>query len=299
MGTVGVAGRADVSVVIPALNEGQNLIDTVSAVRANSGELDPEVVVVDDGSTDGAPQRIAGRFADDPRVRVVDGPRLGIAQARNEGAWAASGSIVVFLDGHCYVPEGWLAPLIEPFENAEVGMTGPAFASIRDARISACGITWADASLSNVWLSRDTAGPVPFHIGACQAVRADLFAEVGGFDRGMTRWGSEDIELCLRLWLLGHEVHATPSSLVYHLFRTTRPYDVDPLLIVYNHLRLALLHFDEIRLSQVLARLIHIQGAERCLAKAYANGVVAEREALWAARTRDLDWLFHRFGIGF
>ena len=291
--------RSGVSVVVPALSEGQNLVDTVAAVRAHSGAFDPEVIVVDDGSADGAPQRVAGRFADDDQVHVLNGPGLGIARARNAGAAAAKGEIVVFLDGHCHVPDGWLGPLVDPFENAAVAMTGPAFTSIRDPGIIACGITWRDAGLGNVWLGPGTQGPVPFHIGACQAVRADAFAAAGGFDAGMTRWGSEDIELCLRLWLLGHEVHAAPRSLVYHLFRTSRPYEVDAAQILYNHLRMALLHFDEARLTAVLARLIRIGGAERCLAKAYANGVAAERAALFEARARDVDWLFARFGIGF
>lgn len=288
-----------VSVVIPALNEGANLIDTVACVRAHSGDPAPQIVVVDDGSTDGAPQRLAAMHAGDDRVRVVNGPRQGIAQARNAGAAAASGEVIVFLDGHCHVPDGWLAALVAPFADPAVAMTGPTFASIRDPAAMACGITWADASLGNVWLPAGTEGPVPFHIGACQAVRAATFAEVGGFDAGMTRWGSEDIELCLRLWLLGHEVHAAPASLVHHLFRTSRPYEVDTSLILYNHLRLALLHFDEARLARVLAGLIRCEGAEHSLAKAYANGVVAEREALWARRKRDVDWLFSRFGIGF
>lgn len=286
-----------VSVVIPALSEGQNLVDTVVAVRANSGPLDPEVIVVDDGSADGAPQRVAARFADDRRVRVLHGPGEGIARARNAGAGVATGEIVVFLDGHCHVPAGWLAPLVALFDNPAVGLTGPAFTSIRDPRMIACGITWKDAGLGNVWLPSGTSGPVPFHIGACQAVRKSAFDDLGGFDRGMTRWGSEDIELCLRMWLMGWEVHAAPESLVYHLFRKSRPYDVNVDLIVYNHLRMALLHFDEAHLAPVLARVMRFKGAERPLAMAFANGVAQERSALAAARRHDIGWFCDRFEI--
>ena len=288
-----------VSIVIPALSEGGNLIDTVAAVRTHSGALDPEVIVVDDGSTDGAPQRAAARFASDPKVRVIHGPQEGIARARNAGAAVTGGDAIVFLDGHCYVPDGWLAPLVAPLAEAAVGLTGPAFTSIRDQRLVACGITWEDEGLGNVWLPAATTGPVPFHIGACQAVRADAFAALGGFDPGMTRWGSEDIELCLRMWLMGYEVHAAPQSLVYHLFRTSRPYDVDQAMILYNHLRLAMLHFDEARLERILARIIRCAGAERCLARALTDGLWSQREAMQRARVRDIDWLFDRFHIGF
>ena len=289
----------DVTVVIPALNEGENLVDTVRVVHDHSGELCTEIVVVDDGSVDGAPQRVAAQFRDDPSVRVVHGPRTGIATARNAGAALAAAPFIVFLDGHCYVPPGWLSALIAPFEDPAVGLSGPMFVSIRDPTTYACGVTWADAGLDNVWLPHDVTGPVPFHIGACQAVRADVFADVGGFDAGMTRWGSEDIELCLRMWLMGHEVHAAPKSVVHHLFRTSRPYDVDMSLIVYNQLRMAVLHFDERRLAAVLQRMVPYDGVERALAMAFANGIVHERDELLAARTHDVDWLFDRFGIEF
>ena len=187
--------QGPVSIVIPALSEGENLVDTVAAVRANSGALDPEVIVVDDGSDDGAPQRVAARFARDTRVRVIDGPRMGIARARNAGAEVAGGDIVVFLDGHCHVPRGWLDPLVAAFDDPGVGLAGPAFSSIRDPKIKACGITWNAPDLRNVWLPAEGPRPVPFHIGACQAVRASTFRAIGGFDPGMTRWGSEDIEI--------------------------------------------------------------------------------------------------------
>lgn len=287
-----------VSVIIPAKSEGDNLIDTVAAVRENS-VLRPEIIVVDDASEDGAPQRLAARFAEDDLVRVIAGPDEGIARARNAGAGVARGEILVFLDGHCFVPPGWLEPLVAPFADPVVGMTGPAFRSIRDPRARACGITWADASLGNVWLPPETQGPVPFHIGACQAVRAELFAAEGGFDPGMTRWGSEDVELCLRVWLMGHDVHAVPESEVYHLFRTARPYTVDTTLILYNHLRLALLHFDAARLEQVIARLQTYPGSAGAIARAFTDGTLADRDRIHARRTRDVTWLFQRFGIGF
>jgi len=298
-GNLGATQIPSVSVVIPALSEGANLIDTVAAVRNNSGTLDPEVIVVDDGSTDCAPQRVAGRFDDDSKVRVLNGPQAGIAQARNAGAAAATGEAIVFLDGHCYVPDGWLEPLTAPLADPVIGLSGPAFTSIRDAKQVACGITWEDEGLGNVWLPSHTSGPVPFHIGACQAVRADAFRAIGGFDAGMTRWGSEDIEICLRMWLSGYEVHAAPESLVYHLFRTSRPYSVDPALILYNHLRMALLHFDETRLQRIVARIMRFPTADACLTRALTDGTWTKRNVLAETRVHDINWFFDRFDIGF
>lgn len=286
-----------ISVVIPTLNEGDNLVDTVGAVLKNSAVGDLEVIVVDDGSEDGSPERVLAQHGNG-RLRVVCSGGVGIARARNAGAVQAGGNIIIFLDGHCYVPPDWLRPLIAPFEHAHVGMVGPAFTSIRDPRMQACGITWRDAGLENVWLPcPDDVIPVPFHIGACQAVRADAFRRLGGYDNGMTRWGSEDIELCLRMWLFGYAVYAQPQSLVYHLFRRSHPYDVDVSQVIYNKLRFVLLHFDEDRLARILRPCLRYAGAELSLVRLFASDTFARRRELIATRTYDLDWFCNLFKI--
>jgi GT2 family glycosyltransferase len=283
-----------VSVVIPALNEGQNLVDTVACVIENSHWPALEVIVVDDGSTDGSAEALSTNGS----VRVVRGGGLGVAGARNRGAKEAQGEVLLFLDGHCYVPPGWLAPLVAALEPADAGLAGPAFTNIADPRMRACGITWHDATLENVWMPCGAAvEPVPFHIGACQAVRADIFHALGGYERGMTRWGSEDIELCLRMWLCGYQVYAQPASLVYHLFRTSRPYDVDMYNILYNRLRLALLHFEGDQLQRVLQPILGFTGIAQSLVQALTDDTMKRRHELFAARKHDTTWFCNRFGM--
>jgi len=286
-----------VSIVIPALNEGDNLVDTVQCILDNTAWPELEVIVVDDGSTDGSPERVAA-LPHDGRLQVVREQGLGVAGARNRGARAANGAVIVFLDGHCYVPPGWLAPLVAALEGDHAALAGPAFSNILDPRMQACGITWRDPGLDNVWLPCGLrVEPVPFHIGACQAVRADIFHAVGGYDSGMTRWGSEDIELCLRLWLLGYQVYAQPASLVYHLFRTSRPYSVDLSQILYNKLRLLLLHFDGDRLTRALSPILGISGVAQSMVQVFDSDLLQCRRALFARRRHDMDWFCARFGI--
>jgi glycosyltransferase involved in cell wall biosynthesis len=285
-----------VSVVIPALNEGDNLVDTVRYVLENSEWPQLEVIVADDGSTDGSPQKVIS--LDDPRLRVVTSENLGVAGARNHGAEGAQGEVLVFLDGHCYVPPGWLAPLVGALQHEGAALAGPAFTSIGDTRMCACGVTWQRPTLENVWLPcGEGVTPVPFHIGACQAVRAEIFRAVGGYDRGMTRWGSEDIELCLRLWLLGHRVYAQPATLVYHLFRTSRPYAVDMSQILYNRLRLALLHFEGDQLARVIQPVLGSYEAARALVQSYDSDLIDTRRKLFQARKHDMRWFCQVFGI--
>lgn len=284
------------SVIIPACNEGRNLVDTVECVLQNSGEGLLEVIVADDGSTDDSIRTVQSELAGAP-VQVVPASG-GVARSRNAGARAAKGSVLVFLDGHCYVPPGWLSPLLSALSGAHTGLAGPAFTNIRDTRMKACGVTWRDVSLGNVWLPcGEGVYPVPFHIGACQAVRADVFWEVGGYDDGMTRWGSEDVEMCLRMWLFGYSVVAQPASLVYHLFRTSRPYSVNHCLIMYNHLRMAMLHFDELSLQKVIAQMRSYRDMEKTLVMALTGSTWKCRKDFFARRQRSFEWFCQHFDI--
>ncbi|UCE47489.1 MAG: glycosyltransferase, partial [Phycisphaerales bacterium] len=234
-----------VSIVIPSHNEGENLVDTIRSVLENTAYPDFEVVVVDDGSTDGSGDRLSNVFGNDNRIGMIRAEGVGVANARNLGATYASGKILVFLDGHCYTPPNWMAGLIQPLADTRVGMVGPSFAIMRrGSDVRGWGMTWRDASLELEWLGqrKNTPYPVPLLGGACQAVRKADFERLGYYDAGMTRWGSEDQELCLRYWLMGYEVLVQPQTVIYHLFRKSHCYDVQVQKIIYNRLRLAMLH---------------------------------------------------------
>jgi len=288
-----------VSVVIPALNEGENLVDTVRCVLEDTAYPDPEVVVVDDGSTDGSGDRLSNIFRNDSRVGVVKAEGVGPASARNLGATRASGEILIFLDAHCYTPPNWMDGLIQPLTDARVGMVGPAIASMlygSDAR--GLGLTWRDASLGPEWLDQreNTTYPVPLLGGACQAVRKTDLERLGYYDAGMTGWGSEDLELCLRYWLMGYEVLVQPQTMVYHLFRESHPYEIGAQKIMYNNLRLAMLHLSNERIDRVLNYHRSIPGFDEAMGRLQRSDVMSRRRQFQELRCRDDDWFCTRFG---
>jgi len=93
-----MTGRVDrVTIVIPALNEGENLVDTVRCVLENTAYPDFEIVVVDDGSTDGSGDRLSHVIGNDGRVGMVRAEGVGVANARNLGATCASGKILTVI----------------------------------------------------------------------------------------------------------------------------------------------------------------------------------------------------------
>src|ERR1700730_12014610 len=84
-----------VSIIMPALNAAATIAEAAGAVH-RQGFTDWELIVVDDGSTDATRERLA--TVADSRIRVVAGPRGGVAQARNLGIGQAGGELLTFLD---------------------------------------------------------------------------------------------------------------------------------------------------------------------------------------------------------
>ncbi|WP_431283644.1 glycosyltransferase family 2 protein [Humitalea sp. 24SJ18S-53] len=295
----GEAGRPNLfTVVIPTLNEGALLHMTVDSIRDRTRGPDYEVVIVDDGSTDGSTERYRGG---DARIRVVDGGGLGVARARNLGAARALGEWVVFLDAHCEVSETWLDRMALALADPQVALVGPCFTRLREAAPRGCGVAWVDHALETNWyepLDVADAYDVPLTIGACQAFRTATFHAIGRYEEGFTSWGSEDLEICLRAWLLGYRVQGDPVATVAHYFRETRNYEVDEHVVTCNVLRMLFLHFSAPRIRRVLRAVGGVMGLDRALDAVCGSDVFQVRAALEAVRQRDDDWYCRAFAPG-
>jgi glycosyltransferase involved in cell wall biosynthesis len=84
-----------VSVVIPTYNRAHSVVDAIGSVLGQR-DVELELIVVDDGSTDDTPARLAA--ITDPRLRYVRGRHEGVSAARNLGVKHAGGELVAFLD---------------------------------------------------------------------------------------------------------------------------------------------------------------------------------------------------------
>ncbi len=115
----------DLSIIIPAFNEAERIGETLDSIAAFLVErnLDDEVIVVDDGSTDQT--RARALAVDDARVRVIShGRRQGKPVALNNGVAASSGSTLVFSDADVLLAPGSLKAMLARLAEDKVGIVG-------------------------------------------------------------------------------------------------------------------------------------------------------------------------------
>lgn len=283
------------SVVIPTRNEGDMLHMTVDSVLSQTSYPNLEIVVVNDGSTDGSCDRYCRGWE---KVRVVDAGGVGIPRARNLGEEHARGDYVVFLDAHCRVSPNWLQLFAEALTAPDVAIVGPTFTRLEAPEPKGCGMTWLNHKLEKIWFFPDRskrAYDVPITPGGCQAFRRATFRTLRRFDEGFTKFGFQDVELCLRAWLLGYRVQVSPNAEVAHHFRESRNYEVEDIGIIYNFVRLIHTHFSPSRIRRCLRAIGPYPNLERAIDKLYGSDVFELRAELEASRVDDDQWFFEQF----
>jgi GT2 family glycosyltransferase len=222
------------SIVIPVHNRAsltRQCLDSLFASPLDDAQL--EVIVVDDASSDSTAELLA-RYGD--RVRVVHHEmNVGFGFACNDGAAAASGEWLVFLNNDTIPQPGWLDALVRYASGRRrVGLVG-AKLLFPNGRIQHAGVVFArDRSPHHIYAGFPGDHPAvnksrEFQVvtGACALIGRELFEEVGTFDAAFVN-GYEDIDLCLRLRRLGYEVHYCHESVLFHLESSTRNFLSDP-----------------------------------------------------------------------
>jgi GT2 family glycosyltransferase len=189
-----------------------------------------EIVVVDDASEDETPALLARQ--DDP-VRSLRRVRAGgFAAACNDGAGAARGEFLVFLNNDTEPHAGWLDALVAHADaHPEAAVVGAKLlfpdGTIQHAGVAIC----QDGRPRHLYAGFPADHPAVERTrefqavtGACMLVRRGAFEQAGGFDAEF-RNSLEDVDLCLRIRGHGHEVHYCPASVVTHMESASRGRD--------------------------------------------------------------------------
>jgi GT2 family glycosyltransferase/glycosyltransferase involved in cell wall biosynthesis len=215
-----------VSIIIPVFNKLPFTKQCLDRVWRHTGAARAyEVIVVDNGSSDGTAEHFAAANRHEHPLRYHRNEvNLGFAKGNNLGAGLAQGRRLLFLNNDTLVQPGWLEAMVAVMEkDPRVGVVGIKQLFPYTNTIHHTGIMfttgekplhlypYADASLPHVNKQREYQAVN----GACLLIDRELFEACGGFDEGY-RNGYEDVDLCLAARARGRKVVCCTSAFIYH-----------------------------------------------------------------------------------
>jgi hypothetical protein len=224
-----------VSIVILCWNDKVVIANCLRSIYANTRSTEFEVIVSDNGSTDGSVKFIREHY---PLVRVIENrENLRFAKANNIGIRASRGEYILILNPDTIIHDGTLDKLIMfADQNAEAGafgcrvlnpdgtyqVSGRPFASLRREWIAALYLRplghLSDQFSSDTYTgwNGETRRTVDWLSGCFILVRGELLRRLGGFDEQFFYY-YEDMDLCHRIWAAGYPIIYTPEMTIVHL----------------------------------------------------------------------------------
>ncbi|MDB4274703.1 glycosyltransferase family 2 protein [Akkermansiaceae bacterium] len=198
-----------VTIVITTKNRKGDLENALHSVLTQS--VHPEVILIDDGSTDGTSEMVAKNF---PSVRLVSHENSkGLVVRRNEGAKLATGEIIVSIDDDA------------AFSTTEV--IAQALRSFDDDRIGAVAIPYREPHKENCMLQTapdtESVWMTSYFIGTAHALRRDLFLQLGGYREALVHQGEEN-DFAIRLLDAGYGVALAVTDEILHFESPKRDY---------------------------------------------------------------------------
>jgi hypothetical protein len=223
------------SIVILCWNDQKVITDCIRSIFAGTNATEFEVIVSDNGSTDGTPEFIRETF---PLVRVIEnGANLRFSKGNNVGIHASKGEYVLILNPDTIVHDGSLDKWIQYADrHPEAGgfgcrvlnpdgtyqISARPFPTVWRGWLSAFFLGFlghvSDMFIADEYVrwKGDSEKRVEWHSGCCTLVRSDLLKKLGGFD-DQFQYYYEDVDLCHRIWDAGYCILFTPVVTITHL----------------------------------------------------------------------------------
>lgn len=296
------------SIIIASRNEGPLLKQTIDCMLNSRCKTEFDIIVADDGSTDGSLD-----FLTEQRYRyvtVVPTSGLGLANARNEAAKHAKTDFLIICDAHLRVYDGWIDGLIDEILSGcdAVCPTICDFADNPNKSIleqqffftynrmpikNMCGKTFLTLT-QNYWLEKtEHATEIPLLPGGCFCIKNEVFKSVGGYSKMLLGYGSDEEELSIKLWTYGYVLKATPKVVVEHFFRPVIPYKTSYDFVVMNALYVALINYTQRRIDKVLTEFSPLPSFDTYRNIVFSSENIANlRNTNFATRKYSDDWFF-------
>ena len=219
-----------VSIIIPVYNKLELTKKCLQGILENDAEVDFEIIIVDNDSSDGTKEYCEKLSSENSRVKYFrNETNLGFSKANNIGVKYSSGKYLMFLNNDTYPLNGWLKSSIDIIENdIQVGAVGSKLIFPDDTIQHAGVIIVDDKRISDPLVARHIFYKLPKDnpeaniameyqalTAACLLVKKTAFLEVFGFDEEYWN-GYEDVDLCFKLKKAGYKLIYNPASVVYH-----------------------------------------------------------------------------------
>ncbi len=229
--------RPDVSIVIPVFNKLELTRACIASIHKYGAQASFEIILVDNGSTDGTRQWLKEQAADGRLKAILNQNNLGFSRGCNLGAEASDGRYILFLNNDMEVTPNWLDPMVTTLDNdPAVGITG-AKLLFPDGTIQHAGVAMVkyedpqmeDISGVHIAYRKPVTTPgstLPRYMqvvtGAALMIRQEIFFDLQGFNTEYWN-GNEDVDLCLRAGQAGWNVVYRPESVIIHFESQSGP----------------------------------------------------------------------------
>jgi glycosyltransferase involved in cell wall biosynthesis len=202
------------SVIIVARNEEQTISTQLDALAQQEWSQPWEVIVADNGSTDGTAAVVARYEGRLPNLRLIDASQqVGGGYARNVAVEAARGESIAFCDADDEVAPGWVAALGEALEQYDFVASRFDHEKLNPAPERGYGLTVQTRGLNKLWYP-----PHVYHVGSGgMGIKTAIYKAVGGFDVHMPRLA--DADFCIRVQLAGTQPHFVPEAMMAYRHR--------------------------------------------------------------------------------
>ncbi len=217
------------SIIIPVMNNLEYTKQCLEALSLNTAYEPYEVIIIDNASTDGT-----GEFLKclEGNVKIItNGENLGFARSCNQGAMAAEGEFLVFLNNDTVPEPGWLDSMVSVADgNPDVAVVGSKLL-YPDDRVQHAGVVFgcreSGLSISHIYKGIEREHPAVNYLrefnavtAACMLVKRNVFLALDMFDEGFLN-GYEDVDFCLRVREKGLKIMYNPESTLLHYEEST------------------------------------------------------------------------------
>ncbi len=199
------------TVVVPCFNEERDIQHQLAALARQPWDQPWEVIVSDNGSTDGTRDRVMEMKGRLPNLCLIDASRNpGAAYARNAGVEHAQGEFIVFCDADDEVAEGYIPAMAAAIEKFGFVAGRLEFTQLNHDWVARKRPRAQETKLQSGFLHPF----LPVAGGCTLGIKRSIHDEVGGFDNDFGLL--EDLDYCLRVQMAGHPLHFVPEAILHY-----------------------------------------------------------------------------------